>query len=94
MEKYQEKYEEWVNNPIFDEETKKALLEMKGNETEKKDFKLGISLYDENDTLLLEKTKEYKKEDITSILEDAEVFPLNETLKLDAIKKYSINITE
>ena len=37
MEKYQEKYEEWVNNPIFDEETKKALLEMKGNETEKKD---------------------------------------------------------
>ena len=64
------------------------------NETEKKDFKLGISLYDENDTLLLEKTKEYKKEDITSILEDAEVFPLNETLKLDAIKKYSINITE
>ena len=36
MEKYQEEYEEWVNNPIFDEETKKALLEMKGNETEKK----------------------------------------------------------
>lgn len=64
------------------------------NETEKKDFKLGISLYDENDTLLLEKTKEYKKEDITSILEDTEVFTLNETLKLDAIKKYSINITE
>ena len=31
MEKYQEKYEEWVNNPIFDEETKKALLEMKEN---------------------------------------------------------------
>lgn len=64
------------------------------DDTVKKDFKLGISLYDENDTLLLEKTKEYKKEDITSILEDAEVFPLNETLKLDAIKKYSINITE
>ncbi len=37
MEKYQEKYEEWVNNPIFDEETKKTLLEMKENETEKKD---------------------------------------------------------
>lgn len=37
MEKYQEKYEEWCNNPIFDEETKKQLLEMKNNETEKKD---------------------------------------------------------
>ena len=37
MEKYQEKYAEWINNPVFDEETKKALLEMKDNETEKKD---------------------------------------------------------
>lgn len=37
MEKYQEKYEEWCNNPIFDKETKKQLLEMKDNETEKKD---------------------------------------------------------
>ena len=37
MEKYQEKYEEWVNNPVFDEETKKELLEMKDNEIEKKD---------------------------------------------------------
>ena len=26
MEKYQEKYEEWCNNPIFDEETKKELF--------------------------------------------------------------------
>ncbi len=37
MEKYQEKYEEWCNNPIFDEETKKELLAMKNDETEKKD---------------------------------------------------------
>ena len=37
MEKYQQKYEEWCNNPIFDEETKKALLKMKDDETEKKD---------------------------------------------------------
>lgn len=36
MEKYQEKYEEWCNNPIFDEETKKELLAMKNDETEKK----------------------------------------------------------
>ena len=37
MEKYQEKYEEWCNNPIFDEETKKELLAMKNDETEKRD---------------------------------------------------------
>ena len=37
MEKYQEKYEEWCNNPIFDEETKKELFAMKNDETEKKD---------------------------------------------------------
>ena len=37
MEKYQEKYEEWCNNPIFDEETKKELLAMKNDDTEKKD---------------------------------------------------------
>jgi len=37
MEKYQEKYEEWLNNPIFDEETRKALDEMKNDEIEKKD---------------------------------------------------------
>ena len=36
MERYQEKYEEWCNNPIFDEETKKELLQMKDNEEEKK----------------------------------------------------------
>lgn len=64
------------------------------DDTAKNDFKLVISLYDENDTLLLEKTREYKKEDVTSILEDSESFALNETLKLEAVKKYSINITE
>lgn len=64
------------------------------DENSKNDFKLVVSLYDENDTLLIEKTKEYKKEDVTSILEDAEMFTLNETLKLEAIKKYSINVTE
>ena len=37
MEKYQEKYEEWYSNPVFDEETKKELENMKNNETEKKD---------------------------------------------------------
>lgn len=29
MEKYQEKYEEWCNNPIFDEETKLELEKWK-----------------------------------------------------------------
>jgi len=37
MERYLEKYEEWLNNPIFDEETKTALEKMKSNEEEKKD---------------------------------------------------------
>ena len=37
MEKYQEKYEEWLNNPFFDEEVKKELLSIKDNEEEKKD---------------------------------------------------------
>ena len=37
METYQEKYEEWCNNPIFDEETKKQLEQMKDNEEEKQD---------------------------------------------------------
>ena len=37
MEKYQEKYEEWLNNPIFDDETRKALEKMKNDEVEKKD---------------------------------------------------------
>ncbi len=37
MKGYQEKYEEWCNNPIFDEETKAELEEMKDNEAEKED---------------------------------------------------------
>ena len=37
MEEYQEKYNKWCNNPIFDEETKKELEQMKNNEIEKKD---------------------------------------------------------
>ena len=37
MEKYQEKYEEWLNNPFFDEEVKKELLSIKNDEEEKKD---------------------------------------------------------
>ena len=37
MEKYQEKYEEWCNNPIFDEETKLELEKMKNNVIEKED---------------------------------------------------------
>ncbi len=37
MEKYQEKYEEWCNNKIFDEETKHELEIMKNDEIEKKD---------------------------------------------------------
>lgn len=37
MEKYQEKYEKWCNNPIFDEETKRELEKIKDNEEEKKD---------------------------------------------------------
>lgn len=34
---YLEKYQDWYNNPIFDEETKKELIEIKGNEQEIKD---------------------------------------------------------
>lgn len=37
MEKYQEKYNEWYNNPIFDEKTKEDLRNMINNEEEKKD---------------------------------------------------------
>lgn len=37
MEKYQEKYEEWLNNPFFDEEVKQELLSIKDNEEEKED---------------------------------------------------------
>ncbi|MEF9959156.1 MAG: phospho-sugar mutase, partial [Niameybacter sp.] len=34
---YQEKYEEWLESPIFDEGTKKELLELQGNEKEIED---------------------------------------------------------
>ena len=37
MKEYQEKYEEWCNNPIFDEETKAELEKMKDNKAEKED---------------------------------------------------------
>ena len=37
MSTYQEKYEEWLNNPFFDEEVKKELLSIKDDETEKED---------------------------------------------------------
>ena len=37
MKGYQEKYEEWCNNPIFDEETKAELEKMTDNEAEKED---------------------------------------------------------
>ena len=37
MSTYQEKYEEWLNNPFFDEEVKKELLSIKDNEAEKED---------------------------------------------------------
>ena len=29
MEKYQEKYEEWLNNPFFDEDVKNELIRRK-----------------------------------------------------------------
>ena len=57
-------------------------------------FSVNIALYDDNDTLLEEQTKEYIKEDITSPKIDTISFNLDDTLKLDNIKKYSINITE
>ena len=34
MEEYKKKYEEWLNNPCFDEETKKELESIKDNEKE------------------------------------------------------------
>ena len=37
MEEYLKKYEEWCNNPVFDEETKKELISIKGNNEEIKD---------------------------------------------------------
>ena len=57
-------------------------------------FNVNIALYDGNDTLLEEQTKEYTKEDITSPKIYTISFNLDDTLKLDNIKKYSINITE
>lgn len=37
MEKYLEKYNEWVSNPIFDEETRNELKNIEGNEKEIED---------------------------------------------------------
>lgn len=37
MSTYQEKYEEWLNNPFFDEEVKQELLSIQNDEAEKED---------------------------------------------------------
>ena len=37
MKKYMEKYEEWLDNPVIDEESKKELLSIKENEAEIED---------------------------------------------------------
>lgn len=37
MERYQEKFEEWYNNNLFDEETKRELEKIKNDENEKKE---------------------------------------------------------
>ena len=37
MENYKQKYEEWLNNPVIDEEAKKELQSIKGNEEEIED---------------------------------------------------------
>jgi phosphoglucomutase len=37
MEEYLEEYNEWINNPIFDEETKRELLEIKDDKKEIED---------------------------------------------------------
>lgn len=37
MKEYEVKYNEWLNNPVIDEESKNELLEIKGNETEIED---------------------------------------------------------
>lgn len=37
MEEYMKRYEEWLNNPCFDEQTRKELEEIKGNEKEIED---------------------------------------------------------
>ena len=34
---YLKKYEEWCNNPVFDEDTRKELIGIKGNDTEIKE---------------------------------------------------------
>ena len=34
MEDYKVRYQEWLNNPVFDEETKKQLEEIKDNNEE------------------------------------------------------------
>ena len=37
MDDYNKKYQEWLNNPNFDEETKEELKSIEGNEEEIKD---------------------------------------------------------
>ena len=37
MEAYQEKYQKWLANPIFDQKTKEELESIKGNHAENKD---------------------------------------------------------
>ena len=37
MKNYEERYNEWLNNPVIDEESKKELLSLKGNDTEIQD---------------------------------------------------------
>ena len=37
MKNYEERYNEWLNNPVIDEESKKELLSLKGNDTEIED---------------------------------------------------------
>ena len=37
MKRYEEKYNEWLNNPVFDENTRKELDSIKDNEAEKED---------------------------------------------------------
>ena len=37
MDDYKSKYNEWLNNPDFDDETKKELKSIEGNEEEIKD---------------------------------------------------------
>ena len=37
MMSYREVYEQWCKNPYFDEDTRKELLDLEGNETEIED---------------------------------------------------------